>query len=171
MRTLRSATRNPLLQLSLILFAIVLCLTWRTQPQCAAQAPQLEGSIQVDASEVTGLVPHYLFGQFIEHEHNTIDDGLLAQLLHDRKFEQGDRDGAGVSAGWVPEERITARYWDLRKGRGVNDRYYIDHDIYYGGGASQAIELSGDGSNHASVYQIGLQFAKGKTYSFYVYLR
>jgi len=171
MRTLRSATRNPLLQLSLILLAIVLCLTWRTQPQCAAQAPQLEGSIRVDASEVTGLVPHYLFGQFIEHEHDTIDDGLLAQLLHDRKFEQGDRDGAGVSAGWVPEERITARYWELRKGRGVNDRYYIDHDIYYGGGASQAIELSGDGSNHASVYQIGLQFAKGKTYSFYVYLR
>jgi alpha-N-arabinofuranosidase len=170
MHTLESAFRLVVLRSSIIL-AAALCLTWRSDLPRAAQAPEIQGSIQVDAQDVTGQVPHYLFGQFIEHEHNTIDDGLLAQLLHDRKFEEGDRDGVGVSAGWVPEERITARYWELRNGRGVKDRYYIDHDIYYGGGASQAIEISGDGSNHASVYQIGLQFAKGKAYSFYVYLR
>ena len=151
--------------------AVAGCVLWQTHADQAAQSQQLEGSIQVDAGKVTGQVPHYLFGQFIEHEHNTIDDGLLAELLHDRKFEEGDRDGAGVSAGWVPEERVTARYWELRHGHGVNDRYSIDHNTYYGGGASQAIEISGDGSNHASVYQIALQFAKGRTYSFYVYLR
>jgi alpha-N-arabinofuranosidase len=131
----------------------------------------MEGSIQVDATEVTGQVPRYLFGQFIEHEHNTIDDGLLAELLHDRKFEEGDRDGNGVSARWVPEERVADRYWELRDGWGVHDRYFIDHNVYYGGGASQAIEILRGGSNRASVYQIGLQFAKGRAYSFYVYMR
>jgi alpha-L-arabinofuranosidase len=100
-----------------------------------------------------------------------IDDGLLAELLHDRKFEEGDRDGNGVSAAWVPEERVHDRYWELRDGRGVNDRYSIDHNVFYGGGASQQIQITGPGSNHASVYQIGLQLAKDRRYAFYVYLR
>src|SRR5208282_1816409 len=109
----------------------------------AAQGPAPAGVIEVDASRVAGKVPHYLFGQFIEHEHSTIDNGLLAELLRDRKFDEGNLDGNGVSSEWVPEERVQDRYWELRNGRGVNDRYYIDHRIYYGGGASQAIELTG----------------------------
>jgi alpha-N-arabinofuranosidase len=171
MRTLESATRLAVSRQSIILVVAVLCLAWRIEPPRAAQAPEVQGSIQVDAGEVTGQVPHYLFGQFIEHEHNTIDDGLLAQLLHDRKFDEGDRDGNGVSTGWVPEERIQDRYWELVNGRGVNDRYMIDRSIFYGGGASQQIQISGSGPNHASVYQIALQFAQGRAYSFYVYMR
>ncbi len=171
MRTLESATRLAVSRQSIILVVAVLCLAWRIEPPRAAQAPEVQGSIQVDAGEVTGQVPHYLFGQFIEHEHNTIDDGLLAQLLHDRKFDEGDRDGNGVSTGWVPEERIQDRYWELVNSRGVNDRYMIDRSIFYGGGASQQIQISGSGSNHASVYQIALQFAQGRAYSFYVYMR
>lgn len=144
-------------------------IVWQTLS--AAQNSQMAATIDVDATQVTGKVPHYLFGQFIEHEHNTIDNGLLAELLQDRKFDEGDRDGNGVSTGWVPEERVQDRYWELRNGQGVNDRYSIDHEVYYGGGASQRIQISGSGSNHASVYQIGLQFAKDEKYSFYVYLR
>jgi alpha-N-arabinofuranosidase len=144
---------------------------WQTQVVRVEQAPKLEATIEVDTSQVTGKVPRYLFGQFMEHEHNTIDNGLLAELLQDRKFDEGDQDGNGVSAGWVPEERVQDRYWELRNGRGVNDQYSIDHNIYYGGGASQEIQISGSGSNHASVYQVGLQFAKGRNYSFYVYMR
>lgn len=136
----------------------------------AADQP-LTGAIQVDASQITGNVPQYLFGQFMEHEHNTIDNGLLAQLLQDRKFDEPDLDGNGVAYDWVPEERVEDRYWQLRDGQGLSDRYYIDHRIYYGGGSSQTIQLYGSGSHHASVYQIGLQFAKGRQYSFYVYLR
>jgi len=144
---------------------------WGTPANRAAQGPALAGAIEVDASQVAGKVPHYLFGQFIEHEHNTIDDGLLAELLRDRKFEEGDLDGNGVASEWAPEERVQDRYWELRNGRGVNDRYYLDHGTYYGGGASQGIELAGPGSNHASVYQVGLRLAKGRSYAFYVYLR
>ena len=137
----------------------------------AASGPALAGAIDVHASEVVGKVPGYLFGQFIEHEHSTIDDGLLAELLRDRKFDEGDQDGNGVAAEWVPEERVQDRYWELRNGQGVNDRYFIDHRIYYGGGASQAIELVGSSSGRASVYQVGLRLARDRTYAFYVYLR
>jgi alpha-N-arabinofuranosidase len=147
------------------------CAVWSAQTTYAAQAPQIGATIQVDTSQVTGKVPHYLFGQFMEHEHNTIDNGLLAELLENRKFDEPDQDGNGVSAGWVPEERIKNRYWELRNGQGVNDRYSIDHEVYYGGGASQQIQIYGPGLNHASVYQIGLQLAKGRSYTFYVYMR
>jgi alpha-L-arabinofuranosidase len=132
----------------------------------------LKASINVNAGEIVGKVPRYLFGQFMEHEHKTIDNGLLAQLLEGRKFDEGDVDGNGVAYHWVPEERVRDRYWELQGGRGKDDRYYVDRSIYYGKvGASQAVQLFGSGASHASVYQIGLQFAKNRQYSFYVYLR
>jgi alpha-L-arabinofuranosidase len=154
-----------------IFLAVASSVIWQTHAAHAQKGPQLHSTIEVDTSQVTGKVPHYLFGQFMEHEHKTIDNGLLAELLQNRKFDEGDQDGNGVSTDWVPEERVQSRYWELRDGQGVNDRYSIDHRIYYGGGASQQIQLFGSGSNHASVYQIQLQFAKGRRYSLYVYMR
>ena len=135
----------------------------------AAQAGH--AAIAIDARQVTGRVSPLLFGHFIEHEHNTIQDGLWAELLHDRKFEQGDKNHDGVSDGWEPEARIADRYWQLVEGQGPNVRYFVDRQEYYGGGASQAIELYGSDSNQASVYQIGLQLARGRPYDFYVYLK
>jgi alpha-N-arabinofuranosidase len=160
-----------ILQSVSLLLAVAACAVGQTQAAHAKEAPQLKATIEVDTSQVTGKVPRYVFGQFMEHEHNTIDNGLLAELLQDRKFDEGDQDGNGVSSGWVPEERIQDRYWNLRGGKGMNDRYSIDHDIYYGGGSSQHIQIFGQGSNRASVYQVGLQLAQGRSYSFYVYLR
>lgn len=129
-----------------------------------------EATIQVDTAQITGTVHPFIFGQFIEHEYNTIEGGLWAELLHDRKFEEGDKDRDGVSDGWVPEERVTNRYWELVNGKGPNVRYYIDRKEFYGGGAAQAIELSG-ANQHAGIYQIELQLVKDRRYSFYVYLK
>jgi len=164
-------TRKAVLQLLCASMAVATPVMWQTHVARAAQAPQLKATIEVDTGQVTGKVPRYLFGQFMEHEHNTIDNGLLAELLQDRKFDEGDQDGNGVSSAWVPEERIQNRYFELHNGQGVNDRYSIDHDIYYGGGSSQQIQIFGSGSNQASVYQIGLQLAKGRSYTLYVYMR
>src|SRR5215831_19748973 len=130
---------------------------------------QPAADIEVDVGEVTGTVSPYFFGQFIEHEHNTIQDGLWSELLRDRKFEQGDLDGDGVSNGWVPEERVQDRYWELKGGSRPHVRYYVDHNDYYGGGASQGIELQNGG--HASIYQIGLRLAKGRHYRFYAWMK
>jgi len=133
-------------------------------------AATAEATIQVDTGQITGAVHPFIFGQFIEHEYNTIEGGLWAELLHDRKFEEGDKDRDGVSDGWVPEERVTNRYWELVNGKGPNVRYYIDRKEFYGGGAAQAIELSG-ANQHAGIYQIELQLVKDRRYSFYVYLK
>lgn len=141
--------------------ALIPCLT--------AQAGH-QATIVTDASRMAGVVHPFIFGQFIEHEYNTIEGGLWAEMLHDRKFEQGDKDRDGVSDGWVPEERITNRYWELVNGRGPSVRYFIDRQEFYGGGASQGIELSGSG-HHAGIYQIRLQLVKDRRYVFYVYLK
>jgi alpha-N-arabinofuranosidase len=126
--------------------------------------------IEVDAKDITGSISPYFFGQFIEHEHNTIQGGLWAELLRDRKFEEGDADGDGVSNGWVPQERILDQYWQLSNGRGQNVRYFLDHTQCYGGGGSQGIALHSPGSQKKSIYQIGLRLARGRRYHFYVYL-
>lgn len=151
-----------------VMFSVVTGL--RIPADAATSGSDLRGEISVDATQITGKVPRYLFGQFMEHEHNTIDGGLLAELLQDRKFDEGDLDGNGVAYGWVPEERVQDRYSELRGGHGMGHRYYIDHRRYYGGGSSQAMRVYGTGTQQASVYQIGLQFAKARQYEFYVYL-
>jgi alpha-N-arabinofuranosidase len=173
-------------RVSLIIFG--LCLGFNAAKAQAASpksAPHDAASIEVNTTKTTGPVSPYTFGQNIEHEHGTISGGeqnlahehglhtggLWAEMLRDRKFEEGDAECHGVAAGWVPEERITNHYWELSDGKGNNDRYRIDHHEYYGGGASQAIEVYGDGSQHASIYQVGLHFTRGQKYTFYVYLK
>ena len=149
------------------------------------QAKQSSATVEVDASKPVGTISKYLFGQNVEHEHGAISGGeqnmnlehgfhaggLWAEMLRDRKFEEGDLDGDGVANGWVPEERVANRYEELVDGRSANRRYGIDRHEYYGGGAAQAMEIYGDGSNHASIYQVGLHFSKGRRYAFYVYLK
>ena len=164
-RRLKAGKLSGFLLTTLLLVGIHLA----TPKAIAAQAGR--AAIAIDAQQVTGTVSPLLFGHFIEHEHNTIQDGLWAEPLHDRKFEQGDRNHDGVADGWEPEARIADRYWQLVEGQGPNVRYFVDHQEYYGGGASQAIQLYGSGSNHGSVYQIGLQVARGRPYDFYVYLK
>jgi alpha-N-arabinofuranosidase len=168
----------------LIMFALWLGLAVvKAQAGAPEASPRDAASIEVDAAKSTGKVSPYVFGQNIEHEHGTISGceqnlgdahglhsgGLWAEMLRDRKFEEGDLEGEGVANAWVPEERVTNHYWELIEGRGKNDHYWIDHQEYYGGGASQAIEVHGE--SHASIYQVGLHFSKGRNYTFYVYLK
>ncbi|MHB1938917.1 MAG: alpha-L-arabinofuranosidase C-terminal domain-containing protein [Acidobacteriaceae bacterium] len=151
----------------------------------AEPPPTPSAKIVINADRSLGTVSPYLFGENLEYEHGAVSGGeqnmnhahglhtggLWAEMLRDRKFEEGDLDKDGVANGWVPEERITNRYYDLVKGQSSNHRYRIDTVQYYGGGASQAINLTGDGREHASVNQVDLHFTKGERYSFYVYLK
>jgi len=86
---------------------------WQTNAGRAPLGLQLKATIEVATRRVTGKLPRYLFGQFMEHKHNTGDDGLLAELLQDRKFDEGNWDGNGVSTGRVPEEKVQDRYREL----------------------------------------------------------
>jgi alpha-N-arabinofuranosidase len=146
---------------------------------CFAQAG---AKIEIDAGQPTGTVSKELFGQNIEYEHGTFSGGeqnqnhphglhtggLWAEMLRDRKFEEGDLDRDGVANAWVPLQRVTNHYLN---GEVPNRRYRIDTQVYYGGGASQAIDLLGDTTQEAGVDQVLLHFEQGKTYNFYVYLK
>ena len=134
--------------------------------------------IVIDVDKPIGTISPYLFGQNLEHEHGAVSigngshsGGLWSEMLRDRKFEEGDAETDGVANAWVPEERLSNRMYELVNGRAPNHQYRIDKAEYYGGGASQAIDLLGDGSEHASIAQVVLHFTKGERYSFYVYLK
>src|SRR5277367_1778251 len=137
---------------------------------------QSGAKIEVDATQTVGTVSQELFGQNIEYEHGTFSGGeqnadhghglhtggLWAEMLRDRKFEEGDLDRDGVANAWVPLERLTSHYEDLVNGVGPNRQYRIDNVVFYGGGAAQAIDLKGDGPQDAAVAQVELHFEKGK---------
>jgi alpha-L-arabinofuranosidase len=156
---------------SLGVLITVLLSWWTWCCPLSIQAGSPDVAIEIDAAKTIGKVHPFIFGQFMEHEYKTIQGGLWAELLRNRKFERGDVNRDGVADGWVPEERIANRYWEVVEGQGINVRYYVDHREYYGGGVSQAIELYGPASGHSSIYQIGLEVMKGRRYSFYVYLK
>ena len=144
-----------------------------------------EARIEVDATKITGTIAPEIFGQNIEYEHGTVSGGeqnmhhehglhsggLWAEMLRDRKFEQGDLDRDGVADAWVPLERVANNYRALVNGQLPDRHYRIDHEIYYGGGAAQAIQLAGDAAQDAAVDQTRLHFQKGESYRFYVYLK
>lgn len=68
-----------------------------------AHSPKGQASIDVDAAQVTGKVSPDIFGQNVEYEHGVISGGeqnmhhehglhsggLWAEMLRDRKFEEG----------------------------------------------------------------------------------
>lgn len=165
---------------SLILIAALSALSGvsHAEPPRAADL----ATINVDAGKETGKVSPYIFGQNLEYEygtfsggeqnmhnaHGTHTGGIWAEMLRDRKFEEGDLDKDGVANAWVPEERLNQRYWELKEGRAAKHRYFIDKKEFYGGGASQAIEVQND---RASIAQVALTFEAGRPYQFYVYLK
>lgn len=155
--------------------------TMLNQPAYAESGAKIE----IDAAQPIGTVSKELFGQNIEYEHGTFSGGeqnqdhphglhtggLWAEMLRDRKFEEGDLDRDGVANAWVPLERLNSHYADLVNRALPNRQYRIDNAVYYGGGAAQAIDLKGSDPQDAAVAQVLLHFEKGKTYKFYVYLK
>src|ERR1700722_2553242 len=149
-----------------------------------AELPQdtASAAINVDAEKVTGQVYPNIFGQNLEYEygtfsggeqnmhnaHGTHTGGIWAEMLRDRKFEEGDLDKDGVANAWEPAERLNQRYWELKDGQAEKHRYFIDDKVFYGGGAAQAIAVKND---QTSIAQVALTFEKGHQYQFYVYLK
>ena len=58
-------------------------------------------TLRVHPEKVSGTVPNYLFGHFLEYMYDCIDPGLWAELLISRGFENRDMNQSGVSFPWV----------------------------------------------------------------------
>ena len=96
----------------------------------ADSAPGDVATVDVDAAKVTGKASPYIFGQNMEQEHGTISGGeqnvdnahglhsggLWAEMLRDRKLEEGDVGGDGIANArvqgrlqhWVEKARPSA---------------------------------------------------------------
>jgi len=79
---------------------------------CAADAQVQPISATIDATRTGAPISKYLYGQFIEHLGDTINKGIWAEMLSDRKFyypvterapaPATGRGGRGPSARWTP---------------------------------------------------------------------
>lgn len=85
--------------------------------------------LKIDRSKVLGSVPPLLFGHFIEFMHDCINQGIWAQLIQSRKFENPDENGDGISDPWY--------------GVGMNDshEYCLDHEMKRSSFTSQRIRI------------------------------
>src|ERR1035441_4975556 len=77
---------------------------------CAADAQVQPITVTIDATKTGAPISKYLYGQFIEHIAGTINTGIWAEMLSDRKFyfpvtaqaPARGRGGRGPSARWTP---------------------------------------------------------------------
>src|SRR5579871_4802001 len=119
--------RRPVTRFAISTAVVALCAMPGYAP-AAVVSPE----IRVDATKVTGQVHPYLFGQNLEYEYGTFSGGeqnmdnshgmhtggIWAEMLRDRKFEEGDLDKDGVANAWDPEEHLPQHYsehhWDMK---------------------------------------------------------
>jgi alpha-L-arabinofuranosidase len=130
--------------------------------------PASQAHIEIDCGNTTGKVNQLIFGQFIEHEHKTIQGGIWSEVLRNRKFGQGDADRDGIGDEWVAQEVVADHYWELEHGKARTHRYFLDEKDYFGGGA-QAIEVW-NANGEPAIWQIGFELSSGR-YQFSAYLK
>jgi alpha-N-arabinofuranosidase len=135
----------------------------------AGQAPTAR--IVIDASKIEGAVSPMLYGQFDEFMFGGVKEGLYAELLRDRSFEDS------------PNVIALPRYWE----RDPDDRnddpalhFGWDEGVHYpptrvggteGAEHSLRIDLSADDGHRRGIRQGGIPIRQGIAYRGYLWLR
>jgi len=119
----------------------------------------------VDASRAGQPITKYIYGQFIEHLGNLINNGLWAEMLHDRKFF------FRISSGAEPQPAERPARLQLRPWRpiGPDEAVTMDRDHAYVGRHSPRIALQG--AEPRGVQQSGLMLREGQEYVGRIVLR
>ncbi len=148
------AIRRSTLKVSALLLAgLFLSLVSAAQTQTV--------NVSIDALKTRPPISKYLYGQFLEHGGNIVNEGVWAEMLEDRKFynpvTSKPPEQPAVPA-W--RRRAPLRYWTPVGGDGVvtmdtNDPFTGDH--------TPLIKLSGNDAH--GVRQTGLAVRKGKAYT------
>jgi alpha-N-arabinofuranosidase len=118
-------------------------------------------NVAIDASRTGAPISKYIYGQFLEHGGNIVNEGVWAEMLEDRKFynpvnskppEQPPAPGG--------RHRAPLRYWAPVGGDGV---VTMDTKAPYTGDHSPLVKLSN--TEPHGVLQTGLAVRKGKAYT------
>jgi alpha-N-arabinofuranosidase len=118
-------------------------------------------NVTIDASKTGAPISKYLYGQFLEHGGNIVNEGVWAEMLEDRKFfnpvtSKVVEQPAGPG-GW---RRPPLRHWTPVGGDQV---VTMDAKDPYTGDHTPLIKL--DGAEAHGVVQTGLAVRKGKAYT------
>jgi alpha-N-arabinofuranosidase len=139
----------PILALIALLFSI----------PCCAQTQTVHTSI--DASKTGAPISPYIYGQFLEHGGNIVNEGVWAEMLEDRKFyypvtSKPPEEPAGPP--W--RRRGPRRYWAPVGG---DEFVTMDTNKPYTGEQTPLVKL--DQKEPRGLQQSGLTVRKGKTYT------
>src|SRR5271165_2732800 len=126
-----------------------------------AQAQFKSVSATIDASKTGAPISKYIYGQFLEHGGDIVNEGIWAEMLTDRKFYYP------ITS--KPPEEPPVPAWRRRGPRrrwtpiGGDKFVTMDTKKPYTGEQSPAVKL--DAKEAHGFEQIGLAVRKGKSYS------
>ena len=124
-----------------------------------AQAPPV--TVAIDVSKTGAPISKYLYGQFLEHGGNIVNEGVWAEMLEDRKFYYPvTSKPTEQPAGPAWRRRGPLRHWTPIGG---DEFVTMDADHPYTGDHTPSIKLSGTEAH--GIRQTGLAVRKGKTYT------
>ena len=120
----------------------------------------IEGALDIRPGRETARVNPMLFGHFIEFMYDCIDDGMWAQLLHNRGFEGAPLPG-GTCAPWEPTGMLN------------HFSYALDEAVFYGreGHAQRITAENHYGNGWRGIAQGGLRLFAGQVYDGSVWLK
>src|ERR1017187_8755640 len=124
-----------------------------------AQVKPIDATI--DAGKIGAPISKYVYGQFLEHIAGTINTGIWAEMMEDRKFYYDIvAQTPAAAAAPVPGRRGPQRRWTPI---GPGDSVVMDGNHPYAGQHTPLIKLNG--TEPRGVGQAGLAVRKGKSYT------
>jgi len=141
--------KNPILVVIALLFSVL----------CSAQTQPVHATI--DASKTGAPISKYIYGQFLEHGGNIVNEGVWAEMLADRKFYFPITSHPPAEPAGPPWMRRTApRRW---KPIGGDEFVTMDANKPYTGEHAPLVKL--DKKEPHGFQQTGLAVRKGKAYT------
>jgi alpha-N-arabinofuranosidase len=163
LRLLGSATELSIMQLSLrpSAFKRLALLLPSFFLSFASAAQTVPVDVTIDGSKTGAPISNYIYGQFLEHGGNIVNEGVWAEMLEDRKFYYPVTSKPPAEPP-VPawRRRGPLRHWTPVGG---DEIIAMDTDHPYTGDHTPCIKL--DGKDPRGFAQSGLAVRNGKAYT------
>jgi alpha-N-arabinofuranosidase len=142
----------------LVLLLAALLFSTFSFAQTSAQTQPVNATI--DASKTGAPISKYVYGQFLEHIGNIVNEGVWAEMLEDRKFYYPITSHPPAEPAGPPWRRMTLRHWIPIGG---DEFITMDTDHPYTGDHTPLVKL--DLKEPHGFQQSGLALRKGSAYT------